>query len=32
MINRRAFTAGASAAALGTVASPYVLRAGAADA
>ncbi len=32
MINRRAFTAGASAAALGTVASPFVRRAGAAEA
>ena len=32
MLNRRAFTAGASAAALGAVASPYVQRAGAAEA
>ncbi|HMN73011.1 MAG TPA: ABC transporter substrate-binding protein [Rhodoblastus sp.] len=32
MINRRAFTAGASAAALGAVASPFVQRAGAAEA
>lgn len=32
MLNRRAFTAGASAAALGAVASPYVRRAGAAEA
>ena len=32
MINRRTFTTGASAAALGTVASPFVRRAGAADA
>lgn len=32
MLNRRAFTAGASAAALGAVVSPYVQRAGAAEA
>lgn len=32
MLNRRAFTAGASAAALGAVASPYIQRAGAAEA
>ncbi len=32
MINRRAFTAGVSAAAIGAVASPYVRRAGAAEA